>query len=403
MQPWLRRCNSNIASIRSEERIWTKLSLSWLRARKAKSYNGINNNKYEWNARGNKGVAIGVNKTYFRTTILHTNLHQGSLDCRHSINEKMSQLLSMTTASDEGKQHAATTSASLAYSTTAVAESSSSSLSTKPDPHTGYATFPSVPHYRLDVNDQQKVLIIGDVHGCFDELIDLVESNGFSKEGIIICVGDLIAKGPKSVDVIKWCMERGVKSVRGNHDHLLLQCADKIVDPTSASTNGHPSTVPLSKSFIDPTKPSQHMNIASELTSDQRLWLHQRPFTISIPKYNIVIVHAGLVPQVPLTCQSPFDMMGMRNITNEGKGTSNINEGSEWIKHWKGPEIVIFGHDAARELQLHPEGLAFGIDTGCCYGKCLTGYILPVHKLVYVNAHKQYTAIVDKSKHAPTS
>ena len=53
---------------------------------------------------------------------------------------------------------------------------------------------------------------------------------------------------------------------------------------------------------------------------------------------------------------------------------------------WKGPEFVVYGHNALRGLQQHATSV--GLDTGCCYGGRLTAYVLPDHVTVSVPAQK---------------
>jgi len=67
---------------------------------------------------------------------------------------------------------------------------------------------------------------------------------------------------------------------------------------------------------------------------------------------------------------------------------SDHEEVEPWARVWAGPERVIFGHDARRGLQLYSDNMAIGLDTGACYGKQLTGIILPGRKIVQVEARK---------------
>jgi len=62
---------------------------------------------------------------------------------------------------------------------------------------------------------------------------------------------------------------------------------------------------------------------------------------------------------------------------------------ASWARLWKGPEIVVYGHDAQRGLQLFEK--AVGIDTACVYGGRLTCMVLPEKKLVSVPAKRAYT------------
>ena len=71
-----------------------------------------------------------------------------------------------------------------------------------------------MPHY-----------VIGDVQGCFDELISLCSKVNFdpSKDKLIFA-GDLVNRGPKSLEVLDFCLKnkKSIKAVLGNHDFYLL-------------------------------------------------------------------------------------------------------------------------------------------------------------------------------------
>ena len=67
--------------------------------------------------------------------------------------------------------------------------------------------------------------VIGDVQGCYDELVSLCKKIKFnSKKDKLIFAGDLVNRGPKSLEVLNFCIEnkKAVKAVLGNHDFYLL-------------------------------------------------------------------------------------------------------------------------------------------------------------------------------------
>ena len=67
--------------------------------------------------------------------------------------------------------------------------------------------------------------VIGDVQGCYDELINLCSKIKFNpKKDTLIFAGDLINRGPKSLEVLNFCLEnkKSIKAVLGNHDFYLL-------------------------------------------------------------------------------------------------------------------------------------------------------------------------------------
>lgn len=61
-------------------------------------------------------------------------------------------------------------------------------------------------------------IVIGDIHGCFDEFMALIKK--FPKDIPIISCGDLIDRGPKSADVVKFIRDGNIRCVRGNHEQM---------------------------------------------------------------------------------------------------------------------------------------------------------------------------------------
>ena len=89
----------------------------------------------------------------------------------------------------------------------------------------------------------------------------------------------------------------------------------------------------------------------------------------------------------------------MRNLA-KGLPLNDDSEGEPWASLWEGPQHIVFGHDAARGIQIYP--FATGLDTGCCYGGELSCVILPEKRYVSVKSHKMYCAPT-KSAVAPNT
>jgi hypothetical protein len=210
-----------------------------------------------------------------------------------------------------------------------------------------------------------KTVVIGDVHGCLDELLALVARCGVAPADRVVLVGDLVAKGPDSAGVVQWARESGADAVLGNHDAHVLRTLDGAGDDRP-----------------------KHQAVAASLAAADVAWLRQRPLWLrpgSAAGY--IVVHGGLVPGVPLEAQAREYLINLRSITEDGRPSKRI-EGTPWAALWPGPEHVLFGHDAVRGLQRHP--FATGLDTGCVYGRALTALVLPSGDLVSVPARRAY-------------
>src|SRR5215207_6645738 len=69
-----------------------------------------------------------------------------------------------------------------------------------------------------------RTVIVGDVHGCYNELTALVLSVGLGESDRLVAVGDLVTKGEKSREVLELFMnDARFSSVVGNHDRALLE------------------------------------------------------------------------------------------------------------------------------------------------------------------------------------
>ena len=223
-----------------------------------------------------------------------------------------------------------------------------------------------------------RTLFIGDVHGCSQELTELLDACAYAKGDDVVFVGDLVAKGPDSRGVLQLVRELGARATRGNHDHAVLRWHDAV-------TQG-----------LAPEQGPQHMRVAQPLDAQDWAVLQALPYYLTLPALAsaqpaIIVVHAGLVPGVALDQQAPDLLMNMRTLRLDGSGSRRAEDGVLWGTRWPGPELVVFGHHALAGLQRHPH--AVGLDTGCVYGGKLSAYVSPEDRVVSVPARKVYVPI----------
>lgn len=216
-----------------------------------------------------------------------------------------------------------------------------------------------------------RVIAIGDVHGCIDELQDLLRECDYRPGDLVVFLGDLVCKGPDSISVVQMAREIGAIGLRGNHDFEVIRWHQAI------------------KSGVDPpVVGSEHFHIASCLTKADMKWMYSLPWYLSSKELGALFVHAGFVSGIRLAKQNPRLMMNMRSILPDGTVTSKFFNNWPWARLWDGPQTVLFGHDADRGLQQYEH--AIGLDTGCVYGGRLTACILPEKRLVSVSARREY-------------
>jgi hypothetical protein len=216
-----------------------------------------------------------------------------------------------------------------------------------------------------------RVISIGDVHGCIEELQDLLRRCEYRPGDLIVFLGDIVCKGPDSVSVVKMARQIGAIGIRGNHDFEVIRWHQAI------------------KSGVDPpVVGSEHFRIASCLSEADMAWMYSLPWFISSKELSALFVHAGFVSGIRLAKQNPRLMMNMRSILPDGTVTSKFFNNWPWARLWDGPQTVLFGHDADRGLQQYEH--AIGLDTGCVYGGRLTACLLPEKVLVSVSARRKY-------------
>lgn len=209
-----------------------------------------------------------------------------------------------------------------------------------------------------------RTIVVGDIHGCYDELLDLLDLVKFGGRDRVISVGDLIVKGEKNREVLELFMsDERFAAVIGNHDLALRR-----------RWNGE--DVELKASQKETHK---------ELKADKEcysLYLNSQPFMIDLGTH--LVVHAGLRPNVALHSQTSGDLTEIRTLGADRES----DEGKPWYEEHRGKKIVLFGHWASSEPRHGPK--AIGLDTGCVYGNRLTAYIVETGEFKSVPARRVY-------------
>ena len=198
----------------------------------------------------------------------------------------------------------------------------------------------------------RRTLIVGDVHGCPDELEALLAKARYAQGADrVVLVGDVVVRGPDSRRTLAIARELGASVVRGNHEHRLLA--------------GRAGTARLGPN---------HRRVAADLSKDGWRFLEEMPLWLDLPEHDVRVVHAGVVPGRDMK-DAPHDaLLRMRTIDAKGDWSDRRDLGELWGTRYVGPPHVVFGHNARAEPQLHP--WATGIDTGCVYGGNLTAVVL---------------------------
>jgi serine/threonine protein phosphatase 1 len=206
-----------------------------------------------------------------------------------------------------------------------------------------------------------KTFIIGDIHGCYDEFIELVEQMNVQENDLVVSVGDIVDRGPKSLEVYHYFKSRkNALVLMGNHErkHLSggLNYAQEIVK--LQFNNEY-------EEFLTWAKSLRYYRDAGEA----------------------FIVHAAFEHDQPIENQREDVLCG--STSGDRYLQKKYLEGTYWTDYYEGQKTIIYGHHVVGEL---PEikNNTIGIDTGCCHGGKLTAIELPGFIVHQVQSKKDY-------------
>lgn len=216
--------------------------------------------------------------------------------------------------------------------------------------------------------EDQRLIIIGDVHGCIRELEKLLKKVKPQKKDRIIFLGDLINRGPDSKAVLELARDIKATSLLGNHEYRLLKFYHDL-DSTDLK--------PYEKSTLASLEANDWNYLA-----DMILWLE-------IPG-KLVFVHGGFLPHIPWRRQPASVVTQIQMIDHQGlpRKRGEVPGSRFWADLWKQRPIIIYGHTP--RAKVYKRRFSIGIDTGCVWGGKLTAFILPENEIIQVNSTKNY-------------
>lgn len=201
---------------------------------------------------------------------------------------------------------------------------------------------------RIDRDEFADVWIVGDVHGCIEELRRLLDRLEPGADDLVVFVGDLVRKGPDSGAVCDLVRDReNLRSVLGNNERKFERG--------------------------DANLPS--------LSANDETYLMDLPVVIAIG--DALVVHGGIDHRKPLAEHGVGELLTNRSLTPAGS-----YERPFWFEQRTDGPRVFFGHTVLAEPFATP--WAVGLDTGCVYGGQLTAMHLDTGEFVAVEPTETY-------------
>jgi serine/threonine protein phosphatase 1 len=195
-------------------------------------------------------------------------------------------------------------------------------------------------------------IIIGDVHGCFDSLMELRKKLPHDN---LVFVGDLVDRGPKSRQVVEFVKDGGYDCVRGNHEEFMITGEMMWTHPQ----NGGRDTLDSYEGHEELFK--EHVEWMRGLPT-----ILEYPYLVDDNENHLVVTHS-FVSQC-------WDIRGKRQFDQD------VMWGRAWSR-WEPIEGVYncFGHTPVEKAV--EKNQSVNLDSGCVFGYDLTAMEFPSKKI----------------------
>lgn len=229
--------------------------------------------------------------------------------------------------------------------------------------------------------------IIGDIHGCYDELVELLEKLGYRVEDgrvtsnpdgrRVVFVGDLVDRGPRSPDVLKLVMamvrDGTAFCVPGNHEAKLL----KYFNGRNVKiTHGLAETI------------EQLSNESDEFKAKAAQFIDSLVSHYVFDDGRLVVAHAGMKEALQGRGSGKVREFALYGETTGETDEFGLPVRYNWAADYRGKATVVYGHTPVPFAEWLNNTIC--IDTGCVFGGSLTALRYPERELVSVEAKRSY-------------
>lgn len=234
--------------------------------------------------------------------------------------------------------------------------------------NTGYQQLTQVqPGY----NYSMQTLVIGDIHGCYNEFQALLDKAGLSEGDIIVSVGDCVDRGPDTPAVLAFFQKTpNVFLVMGNHERKHVRAGRHEVKLAQSQK--------ISRIQFGETYP------------DALAFMNTLPLYLDL--LDALVVHGYFEPGLPLPQQRSTVLCGTMG------GDKHLRTAYErpWYELYDGEKPLLVGHhnylDTDQPFVYRDR--VFGLDTDCVTGRALTGLVLPSFRFISVPSRANHWAQV---------
>lgn len=241
--------------------------------------------------------------------------------------------------------------------------------------------------------DWMKIDVIGDIHGCYDELLHLFQELGYQKEDngiyihpdgrIPVFLGDITDRGPDSLAVINLVYDMVVKHkkakyVPGNHCNKLYRY---FLGNNVQLKHGLETTIAEYKALS---------NREQKIIKKKFMTLYEEaPLYLEIEEANAVIAHAGIKEEFIGLHHKRVKSFVLYGDTTGAFYPDGRPVRRDWAKHYHGDRWVIYGHTPVLEPRFVNKTV--NVDTGCVFGNKLSAFRLPEEQTFSVPSKQPFT------------